>query len=108
MMMSISDRYRRILETLEEQSDRFYERLPAEATKPLRLVDQAAEELQTEAESVGEIPQLQLESRLTPIIIRAHGKLDRARVSLDDEGYQQVARQIWELEQLLYRLLNDL
>lgn len=107
-MMSISDRYRQIVATLEEQSDRFYERLPAVAIKPLRLVDQAAEELQTQAESVGEIPQLQLESRLAPIIIRAHGKLDRARVALDDEGHAQVAGQIWELEQLLYRLLNDL
>ena len=106
--MSISARYRRILETLEEQSDRFYELLPVEATKPLRLVDQAAEELQAQADAVGEIPQMQLESRLAPIIIRAHGKLDRARVALDDEGHERVAGQIWELEQLLYRLLNDL
>ncbi len=106
--MSVSERYRQILEQIDRESDHLYEILPASTTKSLRLVDLAAEELQDWVDSVGEIPQLQLEFKLSPVLLNAHGYLDRARVSLENEGHQKAVDIIWELEQGLYRLLNDL
>jgi hypothetical protein len=106
--MSISERYRQILEQIDTESDRFYEILPEDTAKALRQVDLAAEELQDWVESVGEIPQLQLDVKLSPVLLKAHGCLDRARVMLEGAGHQQEAAAIWEMEQQIYRLLNDL
>lgn len=106
--MSISERYRQILEQIDAESDRLYEVLPGDTGKALRQVDLAAEELQDWIESVGEIPQMQLDAKLSPVLLKAHGHLDRARVMLDDAGHQKEAAILWELEQLVYRLLNDL
>ena len=106
--MTISERYREILNQLESQSDRFYEILPEDTAKALRLVDMAAEEMQDWVESVGEIPLMQMDSKLSPVLLKAHSQLDRARVMLNEAGHQEVVDSIWELEQLIYRLLNDL
>ncbi len=106
--MSISERYRQILEQIDTESDRFYEVLPEDTVKALRQVDLAAEELQDWVESVGEIPQLQLDAKLSPVLLKAHGHLDRARVLLEAADHQQQAAAIWEMEQKIYRLLNDL
>ncbi len=106
--MTISERYREILDQLENQSDRFYEILPEDTAKALRLVDMAAEEMQDWVESVGEIPLMQMDSKLSPVLLKAHSQLDRARVILNEAGHQEVVDSIWELEQLIYRLLNDL
>ena len=54
--MAISERYRQIYDQIEQRADRLYEELPADAAKALRLVDQAAEELQDQLDAVGEIP----------------------------------------------------
>jgi len=106
--MSISERYRQLLEQIDRESDRFYEVLPEETAKALRQVDKAAEEMQDLSESVGEIPQYQLEAKLSPILLASHECLDRARVMLESSGHEKEAASIWELEQLIYRLLNDL
>ncbi len=106
--MSISERYRQLLERIDQESDHLYEILPENTAKSLRLVDIAAEELQDWVDSVGEIPQLQLEDKLSPVLLKAHGYLDRARVSLEKDGHQRAVEIIWEMEQGLYRLLNDL
>ncbi|MBD1399503.1 hypothetical protein [Pelovirga terrestris] len=106
--MTISERYRDIVQQLEQQADDFYTMLPEEATKPLHFVDRAAEELEEWVESVGEIPRNQLEIKLSPVLLKAHGDLDRARVQLEQAEHHAVAALIWEMEQLLYRLLNDL
>lgn len=106
--MSISERYRQILEQIETDADRLYETLPEETGKALRQVDIAAEEMQDLAESVGEISQYQLEAKLSPVLLKSHECLDRARVMLEKDGHEKAAAGIWELEQLLYRLLNDL
>lgn len=106
--MTISERYRDITRQLERQSDVFYERLPQDETRPLCFIDQAAEELMELVEVVGEIPRNQLDSKLSPVLLKAHGDLDRARVQLEQNNYSDVAAAIWELEQLIYRLLNDL
>jgi hypothetical protein len=106
--MTISERYRQVHDQIEREADRLYEQLPETATKALLLVDQAAEELQDCLDGVGEIPQFQLESKLAPVFLRAHEQLDRARVMLSDDSHEKAAATIWELEQLIYRLLNDL
>ena len=106
--MSISNRYRQILERIDRESDHLYEILPESTVNALRLVDIATEELQDWADSVGEIPQLQLESKLSPVLLNAHGYLDRARVMLEKDGHQRGVDIVWELEQGIYRLLNDL
>lgn len=106
--MSISERYRQVLEQIEVEADRLYEVLPEETAKALRQVDIAAEEMQDLVEAVGEIPQYQLEVRLAPVLLKSHECLDRARVMLEKAGHEKAAASIWELEQLLYRLLNDL
>jgi hypothetical protein len=106
--MSISERYRQILERIDRESDRLYEILPEDTANALRLVDIAAEELQDWVDLVGEIPQFQLEAKLSPVLLKAHGDLDRARVLLEKYEHQGAGAMVWELEQELYRLLNDL
>ncbi|OEU70127.1 MAG: hypothetical protein BA864_13920 [Desulfuromonadales bacterium C00003093] len=106
--MTISERYRKILEQIEIEADRLYEVLPENTAKALRQVDRAAEEMQDFSESVGEIPQFQLESKLSPVLLKAHSCLDRARVLLEDAGHSKEGSTVWEMEQLVYRLLNDL
>ncbi|SEA13083.1 hypothetical protein SAMN05660420_01319 [Desulfuromusa kysingii] len=106
--MTISERYRQLLEQIDHQSDRLYETLPESTVSALRLVDIAAEELQDWVESVGEIPQFQLEVKLSPVLLKAHADLDRARVWLEQNDHQKASETIWELEQGVYRLLNDL
>ncbi len=106
--MSISERFRQILEQIDRESDRLYEILPESTATALRMVDIAAEELQDWVEQVGEIPQMQLEAKLSPVLLSAHGLLDRARVSLEKGEHQSASEIVWELEQGVYRLLNDL
>ncbi|MFO7578014.1 MAG: hypothetical protein R6W66_09840 [Pelovirga sp.] len=106
--MTISERYRQIAEQIEQQADQFYTLLPEESTRALHFVDRAAEELLDLVEAVGEIPRFQLDAKLSPVLLKAHGDLDRARVQLEQAGEKTVAGMIWELEQLVYRLLNDL
>jgi hypothetical protein len=106
--MSISERYRQICEQIDAESDRLYEVLPEDMAKALRQVDRAAEEMQELVESVGEIPQFRLEEKLSPVLLKSHECLDRARVQLENAEHEKEAACIWELEQLIYRLLNDL
>ena len=106
--MTISERYRQIWEQIDSESDRMYEVLPEEMGKALRQVDRAAEEMQDVVESVGEIPKFQLESKLSPVLLKSHECLDRARVQMENAGHKKEAAVIWEQEQLIYRLLNDL
>ncbi len=106
--MTISERYRQIHDQIEQDADRLYSLVPEATSMCLRLVDQAAEELNEFLEMVGEIPQYQLESKLSPVLLRAHGQLDRARVQLINAEQEKAGEIVWELEQLIYRLLNDL
>ena len=59
-------------------------------------------------ERVGEIPRMRLEAELTPVLITAHKQLDWARLLFEEAGEQARAVAAWELEQKVYRLLNDL
>lgn len=106
--MTISERYRQITEMAAAEADRLEECLPDEMGKALRAFDRGIEELQEFREQVGEIPQIQLEHKLSPVLLKAHSSLDRARVLLENQGFSREGAAVWELEQLIYRLLNDL
>ena len=106
--MPIAVRYRQLLEQIETEADRLYEVLPEDTANALRLVDLAAEEMQDWVESVGEISQIKLEEKLSPVLLKVHGHLDRARVMLENAEHEKESSVVWELEQRVYRLLNDL
>ena len=106
--MSISERYRDLVADVQAmlgtlQSD---ESLPRE--REIRTVSQAAEGLGELKERVGEIPRIRLEAELTPVLLKAHTQLDRGRLLLEELGAEDRAAALWELEQKIYRLLNDL
>jgi len=106
--MSISERYRDLVADVQAmlgtlQAD---ESLPQ--GRELRTVAQAAAGLGELEERVGEIPRIRLESELTPVLLKAHTQLDRGRLLLEELGAEDRAAALWELEQKIYRLLNDL
>lgn len=106
--MSISTRYRTLAadtRTLKEKLIASSQELPDGAE---REIDKAIEGLESLVEQVGEIPQFKLERELTPVLMRAHGALDRGRLLFEGADDQDNAERIWDMEQQIYRLLNDL
>ena len=79
------------------------------AEQGARIVKKASKGLQEWIEPVGEIPRMRLEFQLTPILLKAHDTLDKARLVFEDiEGLDVQADTTWDLQQKIYRLLNDL
>jgi hypothetical protein len=106
--MSISERYRKIVNDVQELLNKLQESAEVVGGKELRMVAQAAQGLADLQEQVGEIPRIRLESKLTPVLLKAHTQLDRARLLLEEQGVEDWAACVWEMEQRIYRLLNDL
>ena len=105
--MSISDRFRGISNDVKE----FHKSLsgqPGATPGGARDVKKAKVELAEWSEQVGEIPRMSLEYKLTPVLLKAHNYLDRARLNFAEEELDEYAAQAWELQQKIYRLLNDL
>ena len=105
--MSISNRFRGISNDVKD----FHKSLvgqPGATPGGARDVKKASTELGEWSEQVGEIPRMSLEYKLTPILLKAHNNLDRARLTFTAEGLDEFAVQAWELQQKIYRLLNDL
>lgn len=106
--MNISDRFRDIAKDVAM----FRSQLKAcgpEAEQGARIVKKANKGLQEWIEQVGEVPRMRLESELTPILMKAHDTLDKARLVFEDiEGLDAQADATWDLQQKIYRLLNDL
>ena len=106
--MSISNRFRDIAKEVAAF------RIQLKASGPdteqgMRIVKKASKGLQEWVEPVGEIPRMRLEFQLTPILLKAHDTLDKARLLFEDiEGFDVQADATWELQQKIYRLLNDL
>jgi len=73
-----------------------------------KAIKKACGELAEWAELVGEIPRMNLEFKLTPILLKAHNSLDRARLIFEEEGLDEQANATWDLQQKIYRLLNDI
>jgi hypothetical protein len=106
--MTISDRYREITREvhafvagLDEGGEGAESRRFREAGKAVAALDELRE-------AVGEIPRIKLEAKLTPVLLKAHQKLDQARLLFEEAGEEDRAARAWELEQKIYRLLNDL
>ena len=106
--MNISDRYRELTDNVRRLAIPPAEHSAEETAKAWRIIDLAAQDLEELEETVGEIPQMRLEAKLTPVLLKSHGQLDRARLLLTEQGAEDQAAAVWELEQKIYRLLNAL
>jgi len=95
--MTISDRYREITREVQTFVSGMGEGEEGEAQRRFREAGKAVAVLNE-----------QLESRLTPVLLKAHQKLDQARLLFEEAGEEDRAAKSWELEQRIYRLLNDL
>ena len=105
--MAISDRYREITREVDFLLGDLRTQGLDEG-QGARKVARALKILQESLERVGEIPRMRLEADLTPILISAHKQLDWARLQFEEEKEQARAAAVWDLEQKVYRLLNDL
>ncbi len=106
--MSISNRFRDIAKDVAAFRVKLKES-DASAEQGARVVKKANKGLQEWVEPVGEIPRMRLEYELTPILMKAHDSLDKARLIFEEvEGLDAEADEAWELQQKIYRLLNDL
>jgi len=106
--MTISDRYREVTREVQVFVAGLGEGGEGEAQRRFREAGKAVAALNELIESVGDIPRIKLESKLTPILLKAHQKLDQARLLFEEAGEEDRAARSWELEQKIYRLLNDL
>jgi len=106
--MSISARYRDLVAETADLQGRLKQDLGDAEDRSLRPIDKAVATLEELREGVGEIPQMRLERELTPVLLRAHNDLDRARLWLEEDGREQWPGRLWALQQTIYRLLNDL
>lgn len=106
--MSISDRYRQLVNEIQAYYEDMKHVAATEEAAELQMVGKASLELKELQDSVGEIPRIRLETQLTPVLLKAHSHLDRARLLLDEQGDEDRVAAVWELEQKIYRLLNDL
>ncbi len=105
--MSISTRFREISRDVAD----FHKNLARQSgslSKGARDVKKASTELAEWAEQVGEVPRMSLEYKLTPVLLKAHNDLDRARLTFDEDDLGESVAKAWELQQKIYRLLNDL
>lgn len=105
--MSVSTRFREITRETSE----FQELLAARsepAGKGGKSVGKACECLKEWVDQVGDIPRMSLEFKLTPVLLKAHNYLDRARLAFEEEGFDEQASMTWDLQQKIYRLLNDI
>jgi len=106
--MTISDRYREITREVQTFITSLGEGGEGEVHRRIREAGKAVAVLNELLESVGDIPRIKLESKLTPVLLKAHQKLDQARLLFEEAGEEDRAAKSWELEQRIYRLLNDL
>jgi hypothetical protein len=106
-ILTISYRYRQIVAELEA-----CQTLLAAGSEDLsgesRIVAGAATQLRELLDQVGEIPRIRLETQLTPVLLKAHSQLDRARLLLEERDQDEASDAVWDLQQAIYRLLNDL
>ncbi len=106
--MTISDRYRAITREVQQFVAALGPGGEGEEGRQVREAAKAEAALNEQLDAVGDIPRIKLESRLTPVLLKAHQKLDQARLLFEEAGEEDRAAKSWELEQKIYRLLNDL
>lgn len=106
--MTISDRYREITREVKAFVAGLGEGEESAENRRFREAGKAVAALEELRDAVGDIPRIKLESTLTPVLLKAHQKLDQARLLFEEAGEEDRAAKAWELEQKIYRLLNDL
>jgi hypothetical protein len=106
--MTISDRYREIAREVQSFAAGLGTGGEGEVNRRFREAGKAVAALDELLDAVGDIPRIKLESKLTPVLLKAHQKLDQARLLFEEAGEEDRAARSWELEQKIYRLLNDL
>lgn len=105
--MTISDRYRQLVADVQICLTHL-DGASEDAAPEARIVEQAVQQLGELIDQVGDIPRIRLESQLTPVLLKTHNLLDRARLLLEERDQDDVADELWDLQQAIYRLLNDL
>jgi len=105
--MSISNRFRDIAKEVTLFRSQLKGCDPA-AEPGARAGKKSGKILDEWVEQVGDIPRIRLESQLTPILLKAHDSLDRARLVFEEASLETQADTAWALQQKIYRLLNDL
>jgi len=105
--MSISNRFRDIAKDVAAFRMLLKSCDPS-AEPGARVVKKASKILDEWVDQVGEVPRMRLESQLTPILLKAHDSLDKARLIFEEADLDAQADAAWELQQKIYRLLNDL
>ena len=110
--MSVSDRYRSLAEDIKAfvatQKKQVHKESSPGQQQALKSVAKGYKIIDELREGVGEIPRIRLEEDLTPILMKAHNTLDRGRLEYLDAEDEKSAVAVWELQQTIYRLLNDL
>jgi hypothetical protein len=110
--MNISDRYRSLAEDIgafiDTQKKLSNSDSNPDLKKALRYVSKGYRGIQELHESVGEVPRIRLEEELTPVLMKAHDTLDQGRLEYIDADEDDLADDVWELQQTIYRLLNAL
>lgn len=107
--MSISERYRQLVAEVKSMGRFMRQDEQSDATERVfRVIDQAVATLEEQVEQVGEIPRMRIERDLSPVLLSAHNLFDRARLLLEEDGCDLEAAKLWDVQQKLYRLLNDL
>ena len=105
--MSVSNRFRDIAKDVTAFRAKL-KSCDSKADQGARVVKKASKGLEEWVESVGEIPRMNLEFKLTPILLKAHNNLDQARLIFEENELDEQADAAWDLQQKIYRLLNDL
>ncbi|MDY0213081.1 MAG: hypothetical protein RBR06_08760 [Desulfuromonadaceae bacterium] len=104
--MSISERYRQLVANLAATVKQIEDGESSE--RALKVLHNGVDMLTEHVESVGEVPRMHIEQHLSPVLLDAHNLLDRGRLLLIEGGAESQADMVWEIQQMLYRLLNDL
>ncbi|MDD2558294.1 MAG: hypothetical protein RBR43_08925 [Desulfuromonadaceae bacterium] len=104
--MSISERYRQLVADLMAAIKQIEDEGSSE--RAMQVLRNGADMLEEHVESVGEIPRMRIEQDLSPVLLDAHNLLDRGRLLLTEGEFESHAALVWDLQQMLYRLLNDL
>ena len=110
--MSVSERYRSLAEDIKafiaiQKKQVNSDSLPA-VQQALRSVSKGYRAVNELSESVGEIHRIRLEDELTPVLMQAHNNLDQGRLNYLEADDEKNAAAVWELQQTIYRLLNNL
>ncbi len=107
--MKVADRFRLLTQITSELVHRFAGQPDGvRIDRAVSLLKKGHKELAEWSEQVGEIPQMRLENKLSPVLLQVHETLDRARVLYEDAEKNDEGASIWHVEQQVYRLLNDL